>query len=82
MSWKARAICQGTDPSLWFPSRGEQTKYAISICCKCPVATECLEYALTNGIKFGIWGGVSERGRRRMRQARASAQAQRYLETA
>jgi WhiB family redox-sensing transcriptional regulator len=61
----------GVDPDLFFPERGASTREAKEVCKGCVVKTDCLEYALDNGEKFGIWGGMSERERRRLRRARA-----------
>ncbi|HVM41669.1 MAG TPA: WhiB family transcriptional regulator [Acidimicrobiia bacterium] len=72
-SWQAKANCLGVDPDLFFPERGASTKEAKSVCRGCEVRLECLEYALQNGEKFGIWGGLSERERRRIRRQRALA---------
>ena len=71
--WQERANCLGVDPDLFFPERGASTKEAKSVCGGCEVKTECLEYALRHGEKFGIWGGMSERERRRLRRQRALA---------
>lgn len=72
-SWQRRANCMGVDPDLFFPERGASTREAKEVCRGCVVREECLEYALTNSEKFGIWGGLSERERRRIRRARALA---------
>jgi WhiB family redox-sensing transcriptional regulator len=64
------ASCQGVDPDLFYPERGESTKQAKAVCRGCEVREDCLEYALVNGEKFGIWGGLSERERRRLRRQR------------
>ncbi len=72
-SWQMNANCLGVDPDLFFPERGASTKEAKAVCRSCTVREECLEYALANGEKFGIWGGMSERERRRIRRARATA---------
>ena len=69
--WQERANCLGVDPDLFFPERGASTKEAKSVCGGCEVKSECLEYALRHGEKFGIWGGMSERERRRIRRQRA-----------
>src|ERR1700740_2069468 len=69
--WKSRANCLGVDPDLFFPERGMSTQEAKEVCRGCVVREDCLEYALANGEKFGIWGGLSERERRRIRRARA-----------
>ncbi|MFZ4584680.1 MAG: WhiB family transcriptional regulator [Acidimicrobiia bacterium] len=71
--WQERANCYGVDPDLFFPERGASTREAKSVCGGCEVRIECLEYALDNGEKFGIWGGLSERERRRLRRQRALA---------
>ena len=69
--WQARSNCMGVDPDLFFPERGASTREAKEVCRGCVVREECLEYALDNGEKFGIWGGLSERERRRLRRVRA-----------
>ena len=71
--WQEQANCLGVDPDLFFPERGASTREAKSVCCNCEVRADCLEYALVNGEKFGIWGGLSERERRRLRRQRALA---------
>jgi len=69
--WQAQANCMGVDPDLFFPERGGSTREAKEVCRDCVVREDCLEYALANGEKFGICGGMSERERRRVRRARA-----------
>ena len=69
--WQERANCLGVDPDLFFPERGASTREAKAVCRGCEVRVECLEYALAHGEKFGIWGGLSERERRRVRRQRA-----------
>jgi WhiB family redox-sensing transcriptional regulator len=71
--WQDYANCLGVDPDLFFPERGASTREAKEVCRGCVVREECLEYALVNGEKFGIWGGMSERERRRLRRQRALA---------
>ncbi len=75
LTWQRLANCLGVDPDLFFPERGASTREAKEVCRGCVVREECLEYAITNGEKFGIWGGLSERERRRIRRARALALA-------
>jgi WhiB family redox-sensing transcriptional regulator len=75
--WMDQANCLGVDPDLFFPSRGESTAEARAVCAGCVVRAECLEYALEGAEKFGIWGGMSERERRRMRKARNQARPDR-----
>lgn len=72
-NWQERGACLNVDPELFFPERGASTREAKSVCAHCEVKAECLEYALVNGEKFGIWGGLSERERRRLRRQRAVA---------
>ncbi len=75
-SWQSKANCMGVDPELFFPERGASTREAKEVCRGCVVRDNCLEFALANGEKFGIWGGMSERERRRIRRARALARRQ------
>lgn len=72
-TWQNKANCMGVDPELFFPERGASTREAKEVCRGCVVKGECLEYALANGEKFGIWGGLSERERRKVRRSRALA---------
>lgn len=65
--WHQRAACRTEDPTLFFPGRGASNEHAKAVCASCPVSDECLDFALTSGEKFGIWGGTSERQRRRIR---------------
>jgi WhiB family redox-sensing transcriptional regulator len=66
--WQERALCAETDPEAFFPEKGGSTREAKKICTGCEVRAECLEYALGNDERFGIWGGLSERERRRLRR--------------
>ena len=68
-SWQDRALCAQTDPEAFFPEKGGSTREAKRICTGCEVKPECLEYALANDERFGIWGGLSERERRRLKKA-------------
>ena len=67
-SWRLAALCAETDPEAFFPEKGGSTREAKKICTGCEVKAECLEYALSNDERFGIWGGLSERERRRLRR--------------
>lgn len=69
LSWQQNALCAQTDPEAFFPEKGGSTREAKSVCASCEVRAECLEYALANDERFGIWGGLSERERRRLRRA-------------
>jgi WhiB family transcriptional regulator, redox-sensing transcriptional regulator len=73
-SWQSRANCMGVDPDLFFPERGSSTREAKEVWRGCVVREDCLEFAIANGEKFGIWGGMSERERRRVRRERVLAQ--------
>lgn len=68
LAWQADALCTQTDPEAFFPEKGGSTRDAKRICAECTVKTECLEYALVNDERFGIWGGLSERERRKFRR--------------
>jgi WhiB family redox-sensing transcriptional regulator len=67
--WQERALCAQTDPEAFFPEKGGSTREAKRICAGCEVRAECLDYALAHDERFGIWGGLSERERRRLRRA-------------
>ena len=62
--WRQQAACHGTDLNLFYPERGESAGPARQVCARCPVRQPCLEYALSNRITSGIWGGLTERERR------------------
>jgi WhiB family redox-sensing transcriptional regulator len=66
--WQERALCSQTDPEAFFPEKGGSTREAKRICTGCEVRSECLEYALEHDERFGIWGGLSERERRRLKR--------------
>lgn len=68
LAWQADALCAQTDPEAFFPEKGGSTREAKKICQQCEVKSECLDYALANDERFGIWGGLSERERRRLRR--------------
>ncbi len=68
LEWQERALCAQTDPEAFFPEKGGSTREAKRVCGGCEVRVECLEYALANDERFGIWGGLSERERRRVKK--------------
>ena len=68
LEWQERALCAQTDPEAFFPEKGGSTREAKRICQSCEVRDECLEYALEYDERFGIWGGLSERERRRLKK--------------
>ena len=61
-------MCAQTDPEAFFPEKGGSTREAKKVCLTCDVRDECLEYALMNDERFGIWGGLSERERRKLKK--------------
>ena len=68
LPWQERALCAQTDPEAFFPAKGGSTREAKRVCASCEVREECLEYALANDERFGIWGGLSERERRKLKR--------------
>lgn len=65
-TWMLVGRCRDHDPDVFFVRGAAQSKRAIRICERCPVREECLDYALENGIEYGVWGGMTERQRRRL----------------
>lgn len=68
--WRDRALCRETDPEAFFPEKGAPPRDAKRICMGCEVRAECLEFALATGQPYGVWGGASERERRKLLKAR------------
>jgi WhiB family redox-sensing transcriptional regulator len=68
LGWQDRALCAQTDPEAFFPEKGGSTREAKRVCSSCEVRAECLEYALAHDERFGIWGGLSERERRKLKR--------------
>lgn len=77
LGWLDRALCAETDPDIFFPEKGGSTAPATSVCQNCEVRGECLEYALANDIRHGIWGGMSDNDRRRASRQRRRAAGER-----
>ena len=69
-SWMAAGLCRDLPPATFFPSDGVGVDRARRICAQCSVQTTCLEYALSHRIDHGVWGGTSERERRRILRRR------------
>ena len=68
--WQERALCAQTDPESFYPEKGGSTREAKKVCLSCEVVGKCLKYALENNERFGVWGGLTERERRKlMKQA-------------
>lgn len=74
-NWLDAAACKDMDSEVFFPGRGMDLQPAKQVCKRCPIKELCLEYALRNEEKFGVWGGTSERERRAMRRERRSPDA-------
>jgi WhiB family redox-sensing transcriptional regulator len=68
LAWQSDSLCAQTDPEAFFPEKGGSTRDAKKICGSCEVRPQCLQYALANDERFGIWGGLSERERRKLRK--------------
>ena len=74
LSWRQKGACRGLDPAVFYPAFDEEAGEAKAICATCPVREACLEYALVNRERDGVWGGATEKERRRIvRQRRKSA---------
>jgi WhiB family redox-sensing transcriptional regulator len=73
-TWMAEGKCRELPPEVFFPSDGVGVELARRVCADCPVKAPCLEYALYNRIEHGVWGGASERERRRIARRRRGAQ--------
>ena len=74
LAWRQRAACRGVDPDIFYPVSDEDAEEAKAICMQCPVQQKCLDWALGNREKEGVWGGATERERRRIiRRRRRSA---------
>lgn len=73
--WMDEGRCRDLDPATFFPSDGAGVEAARRICEECPVRVTCLEFALVNRVDHGVWGGASERERRRILRSRRLARA-------
>src|SRR5579859_5763013 len=71
LGWQDRALCAQTDPEAFFPEKGGSTREAKQVCRSCEVRAECLQFALEHDERFGIYGGLSERERRRLKRQAA-----------
>lgn len=67
--WYSQALCPETDPDAFYPEKGGSTAEAKKVCRGCPVRTQCLQWALDNDERFGVWGGLSDRERRRLKRS-------------
>lgn len=75
LEWQDKALCAQVDPEIFFPEKGGSTRNPKRVCAACEVRPQCLDYALTHedAGRFGIWGGLSERERRRIKASRVAA---------
>lgn len=68
MTWQENALCAQAGPEFFFPAPGSSTREAKQLCGACEGRVACLEYALTHDERFGVWGGLSEKERFRLRR--------------
>lgn len=68
VAWHHKALCSQTDPEAFFPEKGGSTRDAKRVCAQCEVRERCLQWAIDHDERFGIWGGMSERERRRYKK--------------
>lgn len=71
--WRQRAACRDSDVELFFPTTEEEAAAPKAICATCPVRDECLEWALATRQNDGVWGGLTDAERRRLRRRRQAA---------
>jgi WhiB family transcriptional regulator, redox-sensing transcriptional regulator len=69
LAWQADALCAQTNPESFFPKKGGRNLDAKKVCGRCAVRSDCLAYALENNEQFGIWGGLSERQREKLKRS-------------
>jgi WhiB family transcriptional regulator, redox-sensing transcriptional regulator len=74
LEWIDWGMCAQTDPEAYYPEKAGSPRAAQRVCAGCPVTVECLEWALTNSERFGVWGGKTERERRKIARARRAPQ--------
>lgn len=73
-TWRQRAACQGLDPDIFYPISEDDADEAKAVCAGCSVRQLCLDFALVHRERDGVWGGLTDRERRRLvRQRRKSA---------
>lgn len=71
--WTLASICTSVDPEIFYPEKGGSTREGKKVCRARPVVNACLQYALDNQERFGIWGAHSERERRKLLTRRRAA---------
>lgn len=72
-AWMSQGLCAQTDPEAFYPEKGGSSREAKATCGRCGVRDDCLTYALDHEERFGIWGGASERERRKLKKRKAAA---------
>lgn len=73
LPWQEDALCAQTDPECFFPEKGTSARDAIAVCQQCPVAEECLAFALREQVAHGVWGGKTPFQRRQMLKQKQAA---------
>ncbi|HJR24233.1 MAG TPA: WhiB family transcriptional regulator [Acidimicrobiales bacterium] len=73
LAWRRNAACRGLDPEIFFPALDDDVVDAKAVCGACLVQETCLEFALTVREKEGVWGGATEKERRRILRQRRRA---------
>jgi WhiB family transcriptional regulator, redox-sensing transcriptional regulator len=66
LTWRQHAACRGVEPDVFYPASDEEAEVAKAVCAVCPVRQPCLEYALSSRERDGVWGGATEKERRRI----------------
>ncbi|MEU4129551.1 WhiB family transcriptional regulator [Streptomyces wuyuanensis] len=77
LAWQENALCAQVGPEFFFPAPGSSTREAKQLCDACDGRVACLEYALANDERFGVWGGLSEKERGRLRRSRIQRRSRR-----
>jgi WhiB family redox-sensing transcriptional regulator len=73
LAWRRHSACRGLDPAIFYPATDEEAGPAKAVCGVCSVRETCLEFALQGREKEGVWGGATERERRRIIRQRRRA---------
>ncbi|EFL37861.1 transcription factor WhiB family protein [Streptomyces griseoflavus Tu4000] len=68
LTWQEEALCAQTGGDFFFPEPGSSVREAKRICGLCPIRAACLDYAMNNDMRFGVWGGMSEKERLQLRR--------------
>ena len=72
-NWRQQSACRDLETTVFFPATDEEAAAAKAVCATCPVRLECLEYAIATRQDDGVWGGLDETERRRLRRRRQAA---------